>query len=160
AKPAQENSRKLSFLSAVTAAIRMQSKVNSNFNSPRTVSALVELMFRHPAYREASESLTRGAHDITISGVTSTAKSLITAGLARELAGLWAREDANASAPKLRPLVVITADNQAADRLAETTSTFLEWLEGPDAASHVGVLPAFDCSPYDQRSPHPEIAER
>lgn len=81
---------------------------------------------------------------LTISGLIGTAKAIVAAGLAHELR---------------RPQVVITADNETADRLCRTASTVLEWLE-PGAGSRASVLPAVDSTPYEGRSPHPEISER
>src|SRR5438552_9358007 len=133
---------------------------SSNLKNPQTVSALIEPVFSHQSYRGASEAVKRGAAEIGISGLTATAKALVVAGLAHNLSWGHAKHGAHRSPSHGPSVVVITADNEAAERLAETTSTFLEWLAGTDAASKVGVLPAFDCSPYDQRSPHPEIAER
>src|SRR5581483_2787928 len=39
-------------------------------------------------------------------------------------------------------------------------STFLSWFGGPAGKGAVSTLPAFDCSPYEGRSPHAEILER
>jgi transcription-repair coupling factor (superfamily II helicase) len=57
-------------------------------------------------------------------------------------------------------VIVLTADNDTADRLRGTASTFLAWLEGAASSAAVSSLPAFDCSPYEGRSPHAEISER
>jgi transcription-repair coupling factor (superfamily II helicase) len=58
-----------------------------------------------------------------------------------------------------RPVVVLTADNEAAANLQRTTSTFYAWLE-PLSSPAVLTLPAMDCSPYEGRSPHAEILEQ
>lgn len=110
--------------------------------------SLLQPVFDHPAFgatRAAAESPpveTRG--EPTLSGLTRSGKALVVAGLAHEVQ---------------RPLIVFTANNETADRLCRTASTFLEWLE-PGTGPSVGVLPAADSTPYEGRSPHPEISER
>ncbi|MGH9354722.1 MAG: transcription-repair coupling factor, partial [Terriglobia bacterium] len=54
-----------------------------------------------------------------------------------------------------RPLLVLTAHP---DALRASTSTFLDWLE-PGSSASVSVLPFYDVTPYENRSPHAEIAE-
>jgi transcription-repair coupling factor (superfamily II helicase) len=81
---------------------------------------------------------------VTISGLTSSAKALVVAGVAHQLA---------------RPVVVLTSDNETAAHLQRTTSTFCGWLE-PLSSPAVLTLPALDCSPYEGRSPHAEILEQ
>ena len=80
----------------------------------------------------------------TLSGLTRAAKALVVAGLAHQVQ---------------RRVIVLTADNETADRLCRTAATALEWLE-PGAGASVNVLPAIDATPYEGRSPHPEISER
>ena len=109
------------------------------------LESLLQPILAHPAFIAACAS---SAEDkpaqIVVSGLTRAAKALVVAGLAHTTK---------------RPLVVVTADNETADRLCQTASTFLEWLD-PGTAPNVGVLPAIDCSPYESRSPHAEISER
>ncbi|MBZ5544997.1 MAG: transcription-repair coupling factor [Acidobacteriia bacterium] len=110
--------------------------------------SLLQAVFDHPAFRAACAAAeTRPAGEqpgLTLSGLTSAAKALVAAGLAHQVA---------------RPLIVLTADNEAADRLRRTAATVLEWLE-PGTGATVNVLPAVDSAPYEGRSPHPEISER
>lgn len=54
------------------------------------------------------------------------------------------------------PLLVVTADNHAADRL----ETDLDVLLGDDASLPVVHFPDWETLPYDQFSPHPEIVSR
>ena len=54
------------------------------------------------------------------------------------------------------PLLVVLADNHAADRL----ETDLQVLIGGDAALPVVHFPDWETLPYDQFSPHPEIVSR
>ena len=81
---------------------------------------------------------------MTLSGLTSTAKAIVTAALVQQLK---------------RPLAVITSTNESAEQFQTTARTMLEWIE-PGAGSGVHVLPAVDCSPYESRSSHPEISEQ
>ncbi len=87
---------------------------------------------------------TQACPPATVSGLTPSAKALVVAGLAHQLA---------------RPVVVLTADNETAANFQRTTSTFLGWLD-PSSASSVLTLPAVDHSPYEGRSPHAEILEQ
>ena len=107
--------------------------------------SLVQPVFEHPAFRAAVSSVSMGRPAISLAGLTPTAKALISAGLAHTLA---------------RTVIVLTADNDTADRLRASASTFLTWLEGSACAAGVSSLPAFDCSPYEGRSAHAEISER
>ena len=106
--------------------------------------SLLQPVLDHPAFRAARTALAEGSSPATICGLTSSAKALVVAGLAYDLK---------------RPVVVVTADNEKAERLRDTASTFLGWLEHGAEAS-VSALTAFDCSPYEGRSPHAEILER
>src|SRR5271157_2341560 len=111
------------------------------------VSSLLDLIFGHPSFQAVRGLLDRTAGpqagDFALSGLTPSAKALVVAGLAHQIAG---------------PLVVLTADNESADRLSRAVTTFLAWLG--DQKVGVGVLPEYDCGPYEGRSPHAEIAER
>jgi transcription-repair coupling factor (superfamily II helicase) len=110
--------------------------------------SLLQPVFDHPAFRAACAAVelppAAGRRGPTLSGLTRTAKALFAAGLAHQLR---------------RPLIVLTANNETADRLRRTAATILEWLE-PGAGASVNVLPAVDSTPYEGRSPHPEISER
>jgi transcription-repair coupling factor (superfamily II helicase) len=109
--------------------------------------SLLDPILDHAAFRDAIHDLTAdasGRTTPTISGLTSSAKALVVAGLAHQLA---------------RPVVVLTSDNETAAQLQRTTSTFHAWLE-PLSSPAVLTLPALDCSPYEGRSPHAEILER
>ncbi|HEV2493898.1 MAG TPA: transcription-repair coupling factor [Terriglobia bacterium] len=99
-------------------------------------------------------SAPEGRGEIALSGLTGTAKALLVAGMAHAVE---------------RPIVVFTQDNESAERLRTTTATFLEWLEAgtpspaggtPARPGALTVLPAFDVSPYEARSPHAELLEQ
>jgi len=111
------------------------------------VQSVLQPLLGHPSFRAASAAIATGCSQVGLSGLTRSGKSLLIAALAHEVG-------------PGRPLLVLTADNEAADRLRQATSTFLVWLEGEGAASSVAALPWFDCSPYEGRSPHAEILER
>ena len=124
------------------------------------VEARLAPLLDHPTLREARKGCPPG-RSLTISGLTSTAKSLVIAAVAARLpAERRATEEPHpqASPVDAQPMLVLTSDNETADRLARTGVTFLRWLGG--RADSVAVLPAFDCSPYDGRSPHAAILER
>jgi len=106
--------------------------------------SLLQPVFDHPALRAARAAACAGQFELVLSGLTRPAKGLVVAALAQELR---------------RPLLVLTRDNETAERLRGTAATFFTWL-GVKGAAAVSVLPAFDCSPYDGRSPHAEILER
>ena len=107
--------------------------------------SVLQTIFEHPAFRGALSAVSAGHSSVVLAGLTPTAKALVCAGLAHSLS---------------RPLIVLTADNDSADNLRTTASTFLTWLDGASPQSVVSSLPEFDCSPYEGRSPHAEISER
>ena len=110
--------------------------------------SLLNPILEHPAFCGCLQALTAAAPEArtptTLSGLTSSAKALVAAGLAHRLG---------------RPVVVVTADNETAANLQRTASTFYSWLE-PAASAAVLTLPSPDCSPYEGRSPHAEILEQ
>jgi transcription-repair coupling factor (superfamily II helicase) len=110
--------------------------------------SLLNPILDHAAFRGALEALTAELSEarppVTVSGLTSSAKALVVAGVAYQLA---------------RPVVVLTSDNETAANLQRTTSTFFAWLE-PLSNPAVLTLPALDCSPYQGHSPHAEILEQ
>jgi len=111
------------------------------------VASLLDPVLAHPSFqvvwRFLDEAAPPSKETLTLSGLNPTAKALVVAGLAHAIA---------------RPLLVLTSDDESADRLARAATTFLAWLGDQKIA--VGVLPEFDCGPYEGRSPHAEIAER
>ena len=125
------------------------------------MDSILQPVFAHPAFLKACAAATAGARQVVLSGLTRSAKALIVAGLTHELR---------------RPLLVLTKDDGAADYLQQNAAAFLGLLKAdvregsrtptggtaarPQASMTVSVLPAFDCSPYEGRSPHPEICEQ
>jgi transcription-repair coupling factor (superfamily II helicase) len=120
--------------------------------SEASLESSLTLLVDHPALRAAREAAiaTRsvGRGPVTISGLTPAAKAFAVAAIAGELAG---------KSPS-QSLLVLTANNELADRLARAAATFLGWLGG--SPESVITLPAFDCSSYEGRSPHAAILER
>lgn len=129
------------------------------------IESLLEPILSHASVRAVlraavGPSSTGGPTEetLTLAGLTASAKALVVAAVVRELAGRGVR----------RAVLVVVADNDTAGRLAQTTGTFLEWIAqnlGSKASpalrlcDSLSVLPAFDCSPYEGRSPHAEIQE-
>lgn len=113
-----------------------------------SIRSLLQPILEHPAFRavlgstEAPPSEVAGG--ISISGLTRPGKAIAAAVLAHQLA---------------RPIVVLTADSDAAEALSLTASTVLDWLESGGGNAAISLAP-FDCSPYEARSPHPDILER
>src|SRR5437588_4865904 len=85
-----------------------------------------------------------GAGRITLSGLTPSAKALHIALLRRAIS---------------RPLLVLTADNRAAEELLPVVQAFAE-LSGGASTDAVLLLPALDVVPYENLSPHPDVQER
>src|SRR5947209_6376089 len=81
---------------------------------------------------------------ISVSGLTPAAKALHVA-LLHRAAG--------------RPLIVVTADNRAAEELLPVVQAFAE-LTGAASPEAVLLLPALDVLPYENLSPHPDVQER
>src|SRR5271157_4752340 len=110
--------------------------------------SLLNPILDHAAFRGVLQALTEAAPGegarVSLSGLTNSAKALVVAGVACQLA---------------RPAIVLTADNESAANLQRTASTFAAWL---NSGSNQAVLafPSLDCSPYEGRSPHGEILER
>jgi len=110
--------------------------------------SLLNPILDHAAFRGVLQALTEAAPGegarVSLSGLTNSAKALVVAGVACQLA---------------RPAIVLTADNESAANLQRTASTFAAWL---NSGSNQAVLtfPSLDRSPYEGRSPHGEILER
>jgi len=107
--------------------------------------SLIKAVLDHSAFRAVLSALMEKGAEVALSGLTRTAKAVAVAGLAEELR---------------RPVVVLTSENEASEVLRRAVSTFLSWFGGPAGKGAVSTLPAFDCSPYEGRSPHAEILER
>ena len=96
-----------------------------------------------PAFSRAAAHLKGGAGRIRLSGLTDTAKPLLYAQLYHAIS---------------RPLIVLVANNRAAEELLPVLQSFCE-LTGAASADSVVYLPARDVLPFENLSPHPEIQE-
>ncbi len=92
---------------------------------------------------ERADQLGEGAGRMGVSGVDPTAKALLCTLLAKAAA---------------RPLLLIVADNRAAEALVPVLEAFAE-LTGALRAEEIVLLPATDVLPFQNLSPHPEIQE-
>lgn len=96
------------------------------------------------AFEQARRHLSLGRGRRRVSGLTATARSLYLPLLARAAQ---------------MPVVLLVADNKAADTLHATLRTGCE-LTGAIAPERVLKLPAHDVLPFESLSPHPEIQEQ
>jgi transcription-repair coupling factor (superfamily II helicase) len=97
-----------------------------------------------PAFLRASSHLKESTGRLSVAGLTPTAKALFLA-LVHRAAG--------------RPLVVVVADNRAAEELLPVLQAFCE-LTGSLPPDSVISLPSRDVLPFQNLSPHPEIQEQ
>ncbi|MGA2990379.1 MAG: hypothetical protein ABSD88_07875 [Candidatus Korobacteraceae bacterium] len=98
---------------------------------------------KSPAFSRAAAHLKGGRGRIRLSGLTNTAKPLVYALLQHAIA---------------RPLILLVANNRAAEELLPILQSFCE-LSGAANPDAVVYLPARDVLPFENLSPHPEIQE-
>src|SRR5438552_6439125 len=96
-----------------------------------------------PAFTRAASHLKEGAARIGLSGLTPSAKAVILV-LLRRATG--------------RPLIIVVADNRAAEDMLPVLQSFCELTGAADPESVV-KLSARDVLPFQNLSPHPEIQE-
>src|SRR6516165_3142008 len=96
-----------------------------------------------PAFRRVASHLKEGTGRIRVSGLTPPAKALALVLLRRSAE---------------RPLIVVVADNRAAEELVPVLQAFGD-LSGAVEPGSVVRLPARDVLPFQNLSPHPEIQE-
>ena len=106
----------------------------------RDIFAEVEQL---PAFRRASSHLRESTGRISVTGLSPAAKALIAVMLQRRLE---------------RPVILVVADNRAAEDLLPVLGAFAELTGSTDPDSIVS-LPARDVLPFQNLSPHPEIQE-
>ncbi len=99
---------------------------------------------KSPELARAASLLKTGAGRICVSGLTPTAKALYLALLHRAVS---------------RPLLVVVADNRAAEGMLPVLRAFCELTGAADPAAVINLL-GFDVLPYENLSPHPEIQEQ
>jgi len=107
------------------------------------VSELLARVARHPAVEEALDSLRRAGGEVRLAGLTEAAKALIAPVAAAELG---------------RPAILLVESNARAEALAEPLRWFYRAVTGKPG-QRVVHFPAHDVLPYENRSPHAEIAE-
>ena len=107
------------------------------------VRELLADMEKSPAFQRAATHLKGCAGRISLSGLTPTAKA----------AHLPLLQKATG-----KPLLVIVANNRAAEELLPLVQAFAE-LTGAADAKQIIKLPAYDVLPFENLSPHPEIQE-
>jgi transcription-repair coupling factor (superfamily II helicase) len=96
-----------------------------------------------PAFARVVSRLRENTGRVRVSGLIPSAKGLMVVLLQKVLG---------------RPLVVVVADNRAAEELLPVLQAFAELLGGAAAESIVS-LPTLDVLPFQGLSPHPEIQE-
>src|SRR5271169_1495009 len=96
-----------------------------------------------PAFLRVASHLREGTGRLRVSGLTPTAKALLLV-LLQKSAG--------------RPLIVVVADNRAAEEFVPLLQAFHELIGGNEPDSIV-ALPTRDVLPSQNLSPHPEIQE-
>src|SRR5882672_8321432 len=96
-----------------------------------------------PGFTRAASHLRESAGRIRVTGLSPTAKTLITVLLRRAVE---------------RPFLLVVADNRAAEDLLPVLRAFAELTGAADPDSVVS-LPARDVLPFQNLSPHPEIQE-
>jgi len=96
-----------------------------------------------PAFSRAASHLKEGTGRIRVSGLLPTAKALLSV-LLQKASG--------------RPLILVVADDRAAEDLAPVLQAFCELTGAADPESVVS-LPNHDVLPFQNLSPHPEIQE-
>ena len=107
------------------------------------VSELLARVARQPAVEEAFDALRRASKEVSLAGLTDSAKALL-APLA--FAGLG------------RPVVCLVESNQRAEEILDPLRWFYRAVTGK-SGQRVAYLPAQESLPYENRSPHAEISE-
>ena len=97
-----------------------------------------------PAYSRVVSHLRANTGRIRVSGPGSPGKALLVSELQKSTG---------------RPLILVVANNEAADELLPVVQAFCE-LVGGAAPQTVVALPARDVLPFQNLSPHPEIQEQ
>jgi transcription-repair coupling factor (superfamily II helicase) len=107
------------------------------------VSEILGRIARLKAVDEALDALRRNAPQTRLSGLTDSAKALITAVAFAELG---------------RPTILLVDTNQRAEALLEPLRWYYRAITGK-SGNRVEHIPAHDVLPYEGRSPHTEISE-
>ena len=107
------------------------------------VSELFVQVARHRAIEEICDRLRRNLGETRVAGLIDPAKALVVPLIFGEIG---------------RPMIVLVESNERAEALLEAVRWCYRAITGkPD--SRVAHLPAYEVLPYENRSPHGEIAE-
>jgi transcription-repair coupling factor (superfamily II helicase) len=109
-----------------------------------------------PEYERVRRHLAGGSGRRRVSGLTATARAVYLTLLAR---GMQAENNPAEAKSKPIPLLVLVADNKAAEEMQTAIEAACE-LTGAIAPDAVVRLPAHDVLPFENLSPHPEIQEQ
>ena len=107
------------------------------------VSELLAQVARRPAVEEACDRLRRNVGEIRIAGLTDPAKTLVVPLVFSETG---------------RSTIFVVGSNERAEALIEAVRWSYRAITGKPG-SRVAYLPAYEVLPYENRSPHGEIAE-
>jgi len=107
------------------------------------VSELFAQVARHRAIEEICDRLRRNLGETRIAGLTDPAKALVVPLIFGEIG---------------RPMIVVVESNERAEALLEAVRWCYRAITGKPG-SRVAHLPAYEALPYENRSPHGEIAE-
>jgi transcription-repair coupling factor (superfamily II helicase) len=107
------------------------------------VSELLSRVARRPAVEEALDTIRRSGNEVRLSGLTDSAKALITPVAFAELG---------------RPVILLVESNPRAEAMIEPIRWFYRAVTGKPG-HRVAYLPAQEIVPYENRSPHAEISE-
>jgi transcription-repair coupling factor (superfamily II helicase) len=107
------------------------------------VSELLSHIARRPAIRQACDRIRGNTGEVSIAGLTDSAKALVVPLVFREIG---------------RPAIVVVTSNERAEALVEPVRWFYRATSGRPGR-RVAHLPSWEVLPYEGRSPHAEIAE-
>src|SRR3954467_9473581 len=96
-----------------------------------------------PAFSRVATHLKSATGRIRVSGLTPTAKNLVSSLFPHALN---------------RPVIAIVADNKTAEAMLPQVQSFAE-LAGTCSPESIVLLPAYDVLPFENMSPHAEIQE-
>jgi transcription-repair coupling factor (superfamily II helicase) len=107
---------------------------------------LFEGLARHPSFQELVRRIQREeSSSLSLSGLTTTAKAIYLVVLAHHAE---------------RPLLVVVDGNKQAEALSELVGTFFDLLASSRDTQRPQLIPALDVLPFQNLSPHNEIAEQ
>jgi len=107
---------------------------------------LFESLARHPSFLELVRRIQREeSAPLSLSGLTTTAKAIYLVLLAHQIE---------------RPLLIVVDGNKQAEALSALINSFFDLLASSRDTEHPQLIPALDVLPFQNLSPHNEIAEQ